>query len=84
MRTFGFVNAVKIIREPGSETVLDAWRGAGQPLGNHSCSHLSLTRAPSFEAWQEDVIAGEPVDQGIVAMKANSMQVFAASFRKCC
>lgn len=56
---FGFVNAAKIPREPGSESVLDAWRAAGYPLGNHTASHMNLARADSFAAWREDVIAGE-------------------------
>lgn len=57
---FGFVNAARIAREPGSEAVLDAWRAAGYPLGNHTASHMNLARAESFAAWREDVIAGEP------------------------
>lgn len=56
---YGFVNAVKIEREQGSEAVLDAWRAAGYPLANHAYSHMSLDRAVSFEAWREDVIRGE-------------------------
>ncbi|TFW34640.1 polysaccharide deacetylase family protein [Massilia horti] len=57
---FGFVNARGIEREPGSEAVLDAWRKAGYPLGNHTYSHLNLDKAPTLEAWEADVIAGEP------------------------
>lgn len=57
---FGFVNAAKLVKEPGSEAVLDAWRKAGHPLGNHSYTHMNLGRAESLEAWQADVIAGEP------------------------
>jgi lysophospholipase L1-like esterase len=57
---FGFVNAAKFGREPESETVLDAWRKAGYPLGNHTFSHMNLSRAPSLEAWENDVVEGEP------------------------
>jgi sialate O-acetylesterase len=57
---YGFVNAKKIADDPGSEAVLDAWRNAGYPLGNHTFSHMNLNRAASLEAWQADVIAGEP------------------------
>lgn len=57
---YGFVNANKIAEEPGSEAVLDAWRGAGYPLGNHTFSHMNLGRAASLDAWEADVIAGEP------------------------
>lgn len=56
---FGFVNAVKLTSEPGSEAVLDAWRAGGYPLGNHTYSHMDLERAPSLQAWQADVLAGE-------------------------
>lgn len=57
---YGFVNARKLVSEPGSEAVLDAWRQAGYPLGNHTYSHMDLDKAPSLEAWQADVVAGEP------------------------
>ncbi|UZK67319.1 polysaccharide deacetylase family protein [Sphingomonas sp. M1-B02] len=57
---FGFVNAARIDREPGSEAVLDIWRKAGYPLGNHSFSHLNIGRAASFDAWKTDVEKGEP------------------------
>jgi peptidoglycan/xylan/chitin deacetylase (PgdA/CDA1 family) len=57
---YAFVNSARMAREPGSEAVLDAWRAAGYPLGNHTASHMSLARADSFAAWREDLIAGEP------------------------
>ena len=57
---YGFVNAAKLAQEPGGDAVLDAWRAAGYPLGNHAFTHLNLDRAASLEAWQADVIAGEP------------------------
>lgn len=57
---FGFVNAAKLAEEPASAAVLDIWRAAGHPLGNHAYSHMNLNRAPSLTAWQADVVAGEP------------------------
>lgn len=57
---FGFVNAAKIDGSADGAAVLDAWRAAGQPLGNHTWSHMNLARAPSLAAWQADVEAGEP------------------------
>ncbi|HEX8606798.1 MAG TPA: polysaccharide deacetylase family protein [Pseudoduganella sp.] len=57
---FGFVNAARLAQEPDSAAVLDLWRGAGQPLGNHAYSHMNLNSAPSLAAWQADVAAGEP------------------------
>jgi peptidoglycan/xylan/chitin deacetylase (PgdA/CDA1 family) len=57
---FGFVNASKIARAPDGEAVLDAWRAAGYPLGNHTYSHMNLETAPSLAAWTADAAAGEP------------------------
>jgi len=57
---WGFVNAKRIAEQPASEAALDEWRRAGYPLGNHSRSHLGLSRAQSLQAWQDDVVAGEP------------------------
>jgi peptidoglycan/xylan/chitin deacetylase (PgdA/CDA1 family) len=57
---FGFVNGSRLDKEPGTASVLAAWRQAGYPLGNHTWSHMNLERAPSFAAWQADAIAGEP------------------------
>jgi hypothetical protein len=57
---WGFVNARRIAEQPASEAALDAWRRAGYPLGNHGNSHLGLSQAPSLQAWQDDVAAGEP------------------------
>jgi peptidoglycan/xylan/chitin deacetylase (PgdA/CDA1 family) len=56
---FGFVNGKKLESEPGTAAVLDLWRQAGHPLGNHAYSHMNLDRAPSLAAWQADVAAGE-------------------------
>ncbi|MES2987251.1 MAG: GDSL-type esterase/lipase family protein, partial [Pseudomonadota bacterium] len=38
----GFVNGALLEQAPGSEAVLDAWRAAGLPLGNHGWSHANL------------------------------------------
>jgi peptidoglycan/xylan/chitin deacetylase (PgdA/CDA1 family) len=56
---FGFVNAAKLKDNPEGEAVLDAWRKAGYPLGNHTFSHMNLGRAASLDAWKADVEAGE-------------------------
>jgi len=58
-QAFGFVNAVKVASDASSEAVLDLWRRAGYPLGNHSYSHMNLNRAESVAAWTADVVAGE-------------------------
>jgi len=56
---YGFVNARALAVEPSSVQVLDAWRQAGYPLGNHTYSHLSLDAAESQDVWERDVEAGE-------------------------
>lgn len=57
---FGFVNAARLTDDTGNAAVLDIWRQAGYPLGNHTYSHMNIEKAASLEAWQADVIAGEP------------------------
>jgi peptidoglycan/xylan/chitin deacetylase (PgdA/CDA1 family) len=59
-QAWGFVNARRIAEQPASEAVLDDWRKAGYPLGNHTYSHLGLSQAPSLQAWIDDARAGEP------------------------
>ncbi|WP_165828737.1 polysaccharide deacetylase family protein [Caulobacter radicis] len=56
---FGFVNSAKAT-DAETNAVLDAWRAAGHPLGNHTASHLNLERADTLEAWIADLEAGEP------------------------
>jgi peptidoglycan/xylan/chitin deacetylase (PgdA/CDA1 family) len=48
---YGFVNGVRLEQEPASAPVLDAWRAAGFPLGNHTWTHASLNAVsvPDFE-----------------------------------
>lgn len=58
-QAWGFVNARQLAGHPASAPVLDDWRRAGYPLGNHAFSHLGLSQAPSLQAWQDDVAAGE-------------------------
>jgi peptidoglycan/xylan/chitin deacetylase (PgdA/CDA1 family) len=57
---YGFVNAKRIAEVPASEPVLDLWRQAGYPLGNHTYRHLGLSQAASVAAWEDDVKRGEP------------------------
>ncbi len=57
---YGFVNAVGIEREPGSEQLLKDWRAVGYPLGNHTYTHRNVN-AGTVEAFEADVEADEPV-----------------------
>jgi peptidoglycan/xylan/chitin deacetylase (PgdA/CDA1 family) len=56
----GFVNGVQIEREPDSAAVLDLWREAGHPLGNHTWSHPHLDTVGA-EAFAADIVRNEPV-----------------------
>lgn len=63
---YGFVNAVGIEREPGSDQLLQDWRAAGYPLGNHTFTHRNVN-AGTVEAFQADVEANEPVLKELMA-----------------
>jgi peptidoglycan/xylan/chitin deacetylase (PgdA/CDA1 family) len=59
---YGFVNAKSIEVTPELIKVLDAWRMAGFPLGNHTSSHMNLNEPSiSLEAWEADVLRDEPL-----------------------
>jgi peptidoglycan-N-acetylglucosamine deacetylase len=59
---FGFVNGFQTQREPDSIPVLNMWRDAGQPLGNHTWSHANIAAldAAGFEA---EITRNEPLLQ---------------------
>ena len=53
-QAYGFVNGQRLEGHPELQQVLDAWRAAGYPLGNHSFSHPSASDTP-FEAYVADI-----------------------------
>jgi peptidoglycan/xylan/chitin deacetylase (PgdA/CDA1 family) len=57
---YGFVNGLRVEEAPETLAVLEAWRDAGEPLGSHTYSHLSLNghTAAEFEA---DIDKDEPL-----------------------
>jgi lysophospholipase L1-like esterase len=57
---YGFVNGVRIEEQPADAGVLQAWRAAGYPLGNHTWSHLNLNEH-SLEVYEADFNRNEPV-----------------------
>jgi peptidoglycan/xylan/chitin deacetylase (PgdA/CDA1 family) len=57
--TYGFINADKIALDPIGPQVLQAWRDAGQPLGNHTWSHASLDETTA-EAFENQILQNEP------------------------
>ena len=58
--TYGFVNAGTLETEPQDLPVLEAWRAAGNPLGNHTWSHMNLDQN-SLEDFESNIIRNEPM-----------------------
>ena len=57
---YGFVNGKKVDDDPASEAILRRWIAAGNPLGNHTYSHISLNRA-SITDYLADLEKGESI-----------------------
>jgi lysophospholipase L1-like esterase len=51
--TYGFINAVHLEGQPEHAAVLDAWRAAGNLLGNHTWSHINLDERRSMRSSRE-------------------------------
>lgn len=58
--TYGFVNGVRVEEQPADAAVLQAWRAAGYPLGNHAWSHMNLNQH-TLEEFEADVTRNEPL-----------------------
>jgi peptidoglycan/xylan/chitin deacetylase (PgdA/CDA1 family) len=56
--TFGFVNGMATEQHPTDSAALAAWRAAGQPLGNHTWSHMNLN-THSLEEFEAEVNRNE-------------------------
>jgi len=59
---YGFVNAKRIDEDPSTAQVLQLWRDAGFPLGNHTFTHINLN-TNSAEAFEQDLQANEAILQ---------------------
>jgi peptidoglycan/xylan/chitin deacetylase (PgdA/CDA1 family) len=57
---YGFINGGRGEDDPSSLSVLQSWRGAGQPLGNHTWAHLDLNKE-SPEEFGAEVLRNEPL-----------------------
>ncbi len=57
--TYGFVNAGRLEQQPDEAAVLEKWHSAGNPLGNHSWSHMNLNQH-ALEEFEQDVVRNEP------------------------
>jgi peptidoglycan-N-acetylglucosamine deacetylase len=56
----GFVNAHWTVDQPGTISVLKAWRAAGLKLGNHGWAHKHLNEM-NVEQFEQEVARDEPV-----------------------
>jgi peptidoglycan/xylan/chitin deacetylase (PgdA/CDA1 family) len=65
---YGFINGGRGAEDPISLSVLEAWRGAGQPLGNHTWAHLDLNKE-SPEEFGEEVLRNEPLLKNLMGKK---------------
>ena len=57
---YGFINGGRGADDPSSLSVLQAWRQAGQPLGNHTWAHLDLNKETA-EQFEAEVLRNEPL-----------------------
>lgn len=56
----GFINAAGLEEHPEDRAVLEVWRTAGHPLGNHGWSHANLDTIGA-EAFEDELVRNEPV-----------------------
>lgn len=57
---YGFVNGFRLTGYPYQIEILNDWHKAGEPLGSHTFSHLSLD-VISAKRFEEDIAANEPL-----------------------
>jgi len=69
--TYGFVNGQLVQKQPADINVLQAWLDAGNPLGNHTWSHMNLNQN-TLEDFEADFSRNEPTLQE--SMKSKNMK----------
>ena len=57
---YGFVNGFRVARYPYQIHILEAWRAAGQPLGNHTWSHPELYKLTAAQ-YEANIAKNEPL-----------------------
>ena len=62
---YGFVNGADTEKFPADIDVLKAWHSAGNPLGNHSWSHMNLNQH-TVEEFEADVLRTEPLIESVM------------------
>jgi peptidoglycan/xylan/chitin deacetylase (PgdA/CDA1 family) len=69
--SYGFINAKGLERNPDGALTLQLWIASGNPLGNHTYSHINLTKN-SVEDFSADVLRNEPVLELLTPADAKS------------
>ena len=57
---WGFINGKSLEWDPSSISVLESWRAAGHPLGNHGFTHMNASQHP-VDAFKADIDGNEPI-----------------------
>ncbi len=65
---WGFINGKSLTWDPSSITVLESWRAAGHPLGNHGFTHLNASQHP-VEAFKADIDGNEPILRSLMGQE---------------
>ena len=63
---YGFVNGGWTKTDPKTVEVLEVWRRAGVPLGNHSWSHANVNALDPAD-YEAEIAKNEPLLQGLMA-----------------
>ena len=69
--SFGFISPNGRELDPDGAGALQAWIDGGNPLGNHTYTHLSLTKN-SAEDFEEEILRNEPILARLTPPGANS------------
>jgi peptidoglycan/xylan/chitin deacetylase (PgdA/CDA1 family) len=67
--SYGFINASKLEGDPDGAEALKTWVAAGHPVGNHTYTHLDLTKN-SAEDFQRHILQNEPALQLLTDSKS--------------
>jgi peptidoglycan/xylan/chitin deacetylase (PgdA/CDA1 family) len=57
--SYGFINALKLERNPDGARALQIWVQGGHPLANHTYTHLDFSKS-SVEDFQREILRNEP------------------------
>jgi len=66
--SYGFINAIQLEGDPDGAEALKIWVAAGHPVGNHTYTHIDLTKN-SAEDFQRNVLQNEPALQLLTPAK---------------